>query len=251
MKILVSLSFAIFSLTSFAGVSIISDLDDTIKITHVSNPLTATYNGIFKKNVFSGMPEFLDAATEYSNELHIVTASPPLIEKSVLRTLNSNSIKFDSVAFKNPFKKESKIDYKVRIILNIMENSSDDFLLIGDDVDKDPEIFDIIAKRFPEKILRSYIHVIRNRPIPAGLTPYFTTADLALREMNDGRLRVDSAERILDTMIDEENLKTIFPRFAFCPTQATTWNWQLASPLMEKAGILIDKFVGFCTALKR
>jgi hypothetical protein len=134
--------------------------------------------------------------------------------------------------------------------MNIIENSNDDFILIGDDVDKDPEIFDLLASNLPKRILRSYIHIVRNRPIPEGLIPYYTSADLALRELNDGRIRMDSAERVLDKMLEEDNLKRIFPKFSHCPQQEGTWSWQLSSPLREKASLLTKRFVKFCSALK-
>jgi phosphatidate phosphatase APP1 len=49
---------------SLAGVAVVADLDDTIKIMNVANKPRATYNGIFGRKVFAGMPEFLAEAGE-------------------------------------------------------------------------------------------------------------------------------------------------------------------------------------------
>lgn len=246
MKKLLCFLILLFQIPAFAGVGIISDLDDTIKITHVASPVAATVNGVFRKRVFTGMPEFLREAKSYASELHIITASPGLISKSVHRTLDSNSIVYDSVAFKNPFKKEDKISYKLRKIKEILDRSPHDFILLGDDVDKDPEIFKKVQELFPNRILRSYIHVVRNRQLPGGSVTYFTAADLALRETLEGRFSLQSAEEILDHLLKSSSFERVIPRFAHCPRERTTWDWQLETVLSPKAQKLIDALVRYC-----
>lgn len=241
------LTLLLVSFNSIAGTIIISDLDDTIKITHVASAASATYNGIFKKKVFTGMPEFLNEARSYTEELHILTASPGLIKKSVLRTLNSNDIQFDSVAFKNPLKREGKIEYKVRKISEILSQSENSVILLGDDVDKDPEIFQEVTKLYPTRVLAVYVHVVRGREIPAGSTIYWTAGDLALRELSAGRMSAESASRVLETIINEENLNSVIPNFADCPKEASIWEWQIQTVLAEKAAILINNLVSHCS----
>lgn len=248
-------TFALFLLLlqapAFAGIGIISDLDDTIKITHVASPVAATVNGVFRKRVFTGMPEFLREARSYSSELHILTASPGFISKSVRRTLESSGIDYDSVAFKNPFKKEDKISYKLRKIKEILDRSPNDFILLGDDVDKDPEVFLKAQELFPNRILRSYIHVVRNRQLPGGSVTYYTAADLALRESLEGRLSVESADEILDHLLMSSSFNRVIPRFAHCPQERRTWDWQLETVLFPRAQKLIDALVRYCTGSEK
>lgn len=237
----------LFISTSHAGIGIISDLDDTIKITHVSSPASAALNGIFKKKVFTGMPGFLEEARLYSEELHILTASPGFIKRSVHRTLRSNGILFDSVAFKNPLHFEGKIHYKVRKITELLEKSSHDFILIGDDVDKDPEVFDEIMKLFPERIVAAYVHVVRGREIPEGSIRYWTAADLALYEAAAGRMTLESASKVMEQLLAEGDLDRIIPDFADCPVEQNVWDWQLETDLADKASMLINSLVRHCS----
>jgi phosphatidate phosphatase APP1 len=236
----------LLSFNSFAGVAIISDLDDTIKITHVADPKAAFARGIFGRNTFIGMPEFLKEARTYSEELHILTASPPIIYKSILSTLSSNGIKYDSVAYKNPFKFEGKIPYKVRKIQEVMDKSPHQFILLGDDVDIDPEIFEEVKKLYPDRILASYIHVVRGREIPEGSIPYWTAADLALRELQAERMSLASAEAVLDSIYDLDYYRGVIPDFADCPKSSEPWEWYELTPLAEKATKLKEMFVFHC-----
>jgi phosphatidate phosphatase APP1 len=62
--------------------------------------------------------------------------------------------------FKNPTK------YKVSTITNIISNfPSRKFILVGDSSEKDPEIYGIITRMHPEKILCAIIRNVSTRPI--------------------------------------------------------------------------------------
>ncbi len=246
---LILLLLSLLSSTTFAGVTIISDLDDTIKITNVANKPRATYNGIFGRRVFAGMPEFFEEAREYASELHVVSASFKIIRPSVTETLEQNGIHPASLTLRNPLRRGGKVSYKIQAISRIIDAGNHDLVLIGDDVDKDPEIFVEVQRRYPGRILASYIHVIRNRPLPAGesLVTYYTAADLALREFLAGRMDLDSTARIFERLVAEESLSQVIPGFAYCPSEGTSWSWQLETIFSEEATLLLEKILQHCT----
>ena len=138
MKHLIFALSLVYSLSAFSEITIVSDLDDTIKITNAGSAGRATYNGIFTEKVFIGIPEFLSEARNYTERLHVVTASPPIIGKRVRATLFSNNIRYDSVIFKGVTGGETKINFKVNAIKRIIERTGDQVILIGDDVNHDP-----------------------------------------------------------------------------------------------------------------
>lgn len=233
---------------AFAKVVIVSDLDDTIKITNVGSAYQATVNGVFKKNVFSGMPEFLKEARSYSEDLHVLTASPSLIYKNVHRTLNQNNIKFKSLFLRNIIKDRNSYNYKIGRLKYLIDKSDDEFILIGDDANHDPEIYDEIKNLYPNKVIAVYIHVIRGRELPITSQAYYTAADLALRELEVGRMSVDSARLVLTTLQNEQKLWFIRPHFSVCPESTETWNWQAQSILFHEAAQLAERVVSYCTA---
>lgn len=240
------LFFVFLSFAAQAGITIISDLDDTIKITNAGSKTNATFNGLFTKRVFTGMTEFFEETKSYTNSLHVVTASPTIIRPRVTATLAANAIDPDDVYLKPIFKGEDKISFKVRVIKSIMAETNDDVILMGDDVDKDPEVYTEIQRRFPRRVLGAYIHVVRNRPIPANLTRYWTTFDLALREFISGRMAMASVKKIGKPLLRTSKLSRIFPKFANCPTEADVFEWQLQTVFIREAQELTEKLNQYC-----
>jgi hypothetical protein len=238
--------FLLLSLHSYAGITVISDLDDTIKITNAGSKANATFNGLFTKRVFTGMTEFFEETKSYANALHVVTASPSIIRPRVKATLAANGIEADGVYLKPLFRGEDKISFKVRVIKSIMDETSDDVILMGDDVDKDPEVYTEIQKSFPERVLGTYIHVVRNRPVPETMTRYWTTFDLALREFLSGRMALASVKKVGESLLQASKLSRIFPKFANCPWEASVFEWQLQTVFIQEAQELTEKLNQYC-----
>lgn len=244
MKILL-LSFFL-SFHSFAGINVISDLDDTIKITDAGNLGRATVNGIFSDKVFTGMPEFLKETRTFADALFVVSAGPKLIKSRVISLMKKHEIQHDGIFLRKIPGKEGKLEYKLRTIVDLMEKNPGDVILLGDDVDLDPEIYAEVQKKFPERILGIYIRAVENREIPAGFTKYWTSLDLALKEHLAGRLSETSVLAVIEPLLKETKLKRIFPKFAHCPTSAVMWEWQLSTLFSAEAQELSGKLNQYC-----
>lgn len=225
---------------------VITDLDDTIKITDAGDHVNAAWNGVFTERVFTGMPEFLRGARKFSESIHVVSAGPRLIKGRVLSLLRKYNVDHEGVYLRKIPGKEGKLEFKVRTILEIMEKNPGEVLLIGDDVDLDPEIYAEIEKKHPERILGVYIHMVKDRPIPENFTRYWTSLDLALKEHMAGRLDSDSVSEIIQTLMNESKLSRIIPKFANCPTSAVVWEWQQSTIFMKEALELSSKLNEFC-----
>lgn len=241
LAILLSLPF-----TTWGGTSLVSDFDDTIKITNAGDALEAGVNGLFTQSVYTGMPQFLREVDTYAEEIHIVTGSPGIINSKVHGLLRKHDIRYDSVSFRNPLREKTAV-YKTRVIKAILENSSDDFILIGDDVDQDHLIYDGIKSLYPNRILAIYIHAVKNREVPSSAVRYWTSFDLTLREILAGRMNPESLLPALNTILDEQKLQRIFPRFADCPSQAVVWEWQTQTIFSPEAQKVSEKLINYCT----
>jgi Uncharacterized conserved protein (DUF2183) len=242
MKNLLFVFLVLFSLNSFAQISIISDLDDTIKITEAGGNPT----DIIGDDVYIGMPQFLSEAKAYAPTLYILSASPSFMEKKIRSTLRLHQISVNELILRrNIF--EDKFSYKVKEIQRIMDASTDDFILIGDDFGKDPEVYAEIERLYPGRVLGTYIHKVKGRDFRATVT-YWTSFDLFLREFEAFRMSADSVERAIEVLAAEKNLDMIFPKKAHCPTAATVWEWQTRTIFMQEAQKLISKFTKFCQA---
>lgn len=236
----------LFSFNSFASVMVISDLDDTIKITDAGDLRNAAWNGFFTEKVFAGIPEFLKNTRKYTDSLHVVSAGPRLIKSRVKALLKKHQIQHDGIYLRKIPGKEGKLDFKVRAISEILEKNPGDVILMGDDVDLDPEIYSEISRKYSSRILGVYIHVVKGRNIPSEFTKYWTSFDLALKEHMAGRMDSESVLNVAKPLLSEAKLSMIIPKFASCPTSSVVWDWQLATMFSVEATALTQKLNEFC-----
>jgi phosphatidate phosphatase APP1 len=245
MKNLILILVLLISFSTFAQVSIISDLDDTIKITQAGGNAT----DIIGDDVFTGMPEFFKSASRYSDSLYILSASPSFMGSKIRSTLRLRGIQFKELILRsNVF--EDKFTYKVREIKRILDQTRDDFILVGDDLGKDPEVYAEITRLYPSRILSSYIHKVNGRSFKGSVT-YWTSLDLFLREFEASRMPAKEVETIFDVLGSEKDLEMIFPLKANCPTDDSIWDWQIRTMFQQEAQRLIIKFTNFCKARQR
>lgn len=157
------------------GVSVISDLDDTIKITNVLDRKEMLRNTLVRPfQAAPGMVELYRTWKQAKGEsiaFHLVSAGPcqlqALLEeflggagfprfsfhcRSVPISLGSlNEISGDPVAFKTP------------VITDILSRwPQRKFVLVGDSGEKDPEIYADIQRRFPLQVAWVFIRNVTN-----------------------------------------------------------------------------------------
>jgi hypothetical protein len=162
------------------GVSIVSDIDDTIKVTQVPAGKKTVLRNTFLKEfkVAEGMLErYLNFAAGGDVSFHYVSGSPwqlfGLLEAFLvgeqgfpagtfhMKNLGKNIFDpggLDSIKQFVLGGDLATLDQKIRQITNLMLNlSGRKFILIGDSGEKDPEVFRAIRALFPERVLKIYI----------------------------------------------------------------------------------------------
>jgi len=145
------------------GISVISDIDDTIKVTNVTDHRQLFDNTFFRDfRVVEGMPELYRSLAEGGDRLHFVSSSPwqlydPLTEFIEAAgfpwaTLNLKAVRFRDETLLNFFKKgtETKPAQIEPILQNYPERK---FVLIGDSGEQDPEVYGDITRRYPAQVL--------------------------------------------------------------------------------------------------
>ncbi len=148
------------------GLSVISDIDDTIKISEVLDKKKLIRNTFAEPFLASpGMPEFYRHLNEKGAYFHYVSASPWQLYPSLKRFMKNHYPKGTISLRKFRVKDSSLIDffkpssdYKLTKIRDIIERyPKHQFILIGDNGEHDPEVYNIIAKEFPNNIQAVYI----------------------------------------------------------------------------------------------
>ena len=161
------------------GIGIISDFDDTVIVTDVINKAQAVKNTLFKnykqRQVVQGMSHSYKgilSKNDYPSlsTLFFVTGSPRQLSTSIHNFLNYHHFP-DRVLIGKKLNGENsdpfldQLSYKTKRISMIFElYPKMQFILVGDDGEKDPEIYNIVQKTFPDQVLSIWIRKVSTNP---------------------------------------------------------------------------------------
>ncbi len=178
------------------GISVISDIDDTIKISGVTEHKQLLENTFLKP--FASVPGMAQKYSQWAKHdiaIHFVSSSPwqlysPLLsftEKAGFptSTFNLKAVRFRDSTLVNLFKKGTDTKpLQIEPILQAYPNRK--FVLIGDSGEQDPEVYIGIKQRYPDQILKIYIRNITQE------TKYNERFKPLLANMEDGILELFS-----------------------------------------------------------
>ena len=198
---------------------LISDLDDTIKISHTQSKLITVYRGLFRSSAFAGMAQLYGEilAAHPGSDFYLVSASPPQIKKKIEFFLEMNGFPSARIVLRDWLRQTSIIKYKLGSLLALVEAASGPTILVGDDTEQDPEVFAHVAKRFPEKVTARYIRTVRGRELPEGTLGFFTAFDVACAELAAGRLSSDQVLKVGEVVLKAEKNSRLIPWFSIRP----------------------------------
>ena len=193
---------------------VVTDIDDTIKMTDVPDLGFTAIHGLFGAPAFAGMSTLYHEMVP-GRDLVALSGSPQLIEKKVRRFLTDN--KFDaSMVLLKPSLFDNTSDHKVGWLNRLADERSENFILLGDDTEQDPESFMRFREKHADRITAMYIRVVVDRPIPAGIKKFHTALDVAEEEFIAGRLSVAAFMRVgVDLLMASD--ATFLPEYAACP----------------------------------
>ena len=153
------------------GVSIISDVDDTIKHSNVGNRRDLFRNTFARRFVpVTGMPELYQACTVAGAVFHFVSGSPwqlyePLHEFCRAEGYPAGSFHLKRFRFREAARKLRKSPQKaykrtaIEPILNAFPQRR--FVLIGDSGEQDAEIYGSFLREFPHQVIGVFSRAIR------------------------------------------------------------------------------------------
>ena len=169
----------VFILKNDEGEIIISDIDDTLKVTEVTKGNSKIVENTFlnEMQVTSSMQSlFSTLSNEYPlATFHYVSGSPWQLYNQITGFLSSSNFYEGSLHLKalriNPLSselynfldKESTFKHKVDTIEGMLQAlPQKNFILIGDTGEKDPEIYAHLLKKHPKRILKIYLRNVTN-----------------------------------------------------------------------------------------
>lgn len=164
------------------GLSVISDIDDTIKITELPAGSRVVVQNTFFKD-YEAAPGMVDLYSEWSDAtFHYVTGAPWQLYKPLKTFITEEEQGFPLGSFhmknlrKNYFNLSSWRDLRQLVtgesytvtqkseqISHLFETFPDrKFILVGDSGEHDPEVYRNILERYPEQVYQIYIRDVIN-----------------------------------------------------------------------------------------
>ena len=149
--------------------SVISDIDDTIKISEVIDKKALIEHVFFKDyEATPGMPGFYAELEKHGAYFHYISASPWQLYPSLKPFLDAHypkgsfslrHFRVTDSSFIRFFR--SSMEYKIDTISGIIERyPQHQFILIGDSGENDPEVYATIFKRYPQNIRKILIREV-------------------------------------------------------------------------------------------
>jgi len=159
------------------GVTVISDIDDTIKVSEVRDRralLANTFTRPFR--ALPGMAALYRSLADQGAQFHYVSASPWQLYPTLadfIHTAGFPAGSFQMKSFRWKDKRffdlfDSPEKYKPGVIAPLLARfPRRQFILIGDSGEKDPEIFGALARQHPHQITRILIRDVTQEPADA------------------------------------------------------------------------------------
>ncbi|QEG21886.1 phosphatidate phosphatase App1 family protein [Mariniblastus fucicola] len=156
------------------GLSIVSDIDDTVKDSVVGDRRELLNNTFIRDfRCVDGMAETYQAWEKLGAEFHYVSSSPwqlfePLVELQEnfglpIGTMHLRNFRLRDQLFKKLIIRRQGKRLAITKLLKCFPNR--DFVLVGDSGEKDPEIYLKVCKRFPGRIKGLFIRDLEHRPM--------------------------------------------------------------------------------------
>jgi hypothetical protein len=200
---------------------LISDIDSTLKITNTLTYYDLVCDGLWGRFTFPGMAELFQNLNPHAQSIIYLSVAPQTLIPSTRNLLvNENGFPEGNFIFRNWLWWESAFHFKTSQLVHLSQTTTAPLLLFGDDTQEDPEILSQFAETLPpERTLQIYIHQVTGRALPKGVTSFLTAFDVAIHEMELGRLSADQVIQVGTALLEDKKLNLLFPPFKKCPKE--------------------------------
>ena len=238
-NIFLSLTFLLSLNITYAKTLVVSDVDDTIKVTNVLNTRMKIINGLFTKKSFSGMSELYQQLNSPDTTIYYVSGSP-----NIIRTRINSFLKF------NNFPQSEKLilkqgsvatyDYKLKAIRDLIaQYNPNKIILVGDDTEFDPEVYHTLSAENVGKIEGIYIRSIKNRALPANdlIKSFFTPVEVAGFELLKDNFSVEGLNLVASSFIKQDHSSKLVIKGRYCPADGRDQVEELKHQVRDQSSI--------------
>lgn len=203
----VMIAFVLF-LTCYAQARtlVVSDVDDTIKVAHISSAVDSAAYALDAKTRFYGMSEVYQLLSidqkEQTDFVYLSRAPEWLMGKTHRRFLKNGSFPEGTYVSRTTLPSETHKLTELRRIIN--EIRPEKVILIGDDTEQDAFVYKQTAQEFSKQGVEFYqfIHVVDGKKVlQPGQIAFVTSIDLAWDLQEENLLQMTSLEWVVENLL--------------------------------------------------
>jgi hypothetical protein len=208
---------------------IVTDVDDTIKVSHVLDPIRKVWRFFDEPVAFSGMSTLYNALMDQANRsgrdhgFAVVSGTPVLLEWAVWKFLETFQFPAPTFLSTRPIAKET-FEFKSDEIAKLLDQKGlegADVLLIGDDTEHDQRAYEFAKKNVGDlRSMNTQIFIRRvsgHAPNSGDAFAFDSAADIAVVQYAFGRLSANHLNQIFQEVETEQNLERLFVPGEYCP----------------------------------
>jgi phosphatidate phosphatase APP1 len=209
--LLIMLSFVPSIVNAADSFILVSDVDDTVKITNVLDR-DDLLKGALRELVFAGMPELyrqILGPGSSRQRLLFLSCSPKLfLQRHVREILNDSNFPDYELNVRGVGELFYNCeDFKIAQMTKKYAVSPNKFILIGDDTERDAWVYAKFSASRRDQVLAIYIHRITGREdLPAGSLLFLTAYDIAMHEYLAHRLSEQQALAVGNAVLNSKDL---------------------------------------------
>lgn len=151
----------LFSVSTMAQTVLVTDIDDTIKISHVLDKGAALANTVHIRNHFYGMGELYSALQKTNpdfNFVYLSAAPEKLMEKLHTAFLKLNGFPAGDLILRLSLANKNFKLNSIRALIATRQPQR--LILVGDNGERDPYIYEQIRAEYPDIQTEIYIHQV-------------------------------------------------------------------------------------------
>lgn len=203
---------------------LVTDVDDTIKVTHVRDVVDRTVRFFTEPKSFAGMELLYHRMlnSQPHPEFAVVSGAPRAVQISLQWFLAAFGFPAPSYLQMREMFEDTAL-FKIKAISNLFRFNERDgsvVVMVGDDTEQDPFVYDDISKNYYIEPT-VYIRRVSNRGIGAGARYFDSAADIAVLEFLAGRLESQDVYDVYRSILSEVELSRLFVPGEYCPNDSS------------------------------
>jgi hypothetical protein len=186
----------------------------------LNNKLHVGFNGLFSKRAFAGMSELYHEYHAKGYGIYYVSGSPKMIDCRIEDFLVEKEFPQADQRFLKDKISTDTYKFKMESIRNVIakENPSS-LILIGDDTEHDPDVYNDISKEYPGLVEAIYIRAVQDAKLPLNvrMKNFFSSVEIAANEIIRGDFDFPGLENVVTGFVDQTKGSGIQLDDFYCP----------------------------------